>query len=188
METNIDTHKPLRSKPRFSHTAYAVAFARIDPAGEFQPQVFAVRIFSESAQSLTYIGGSKRVAFDVGQVRDDSYQEASDRMAYMLQNFAPYAWTKPLLDGVPYIGKVMLVGSLKTVKREVVAIKECLQKVTHIEFPERIDDFLAAKGDLYFSQTRAERAQHLFAERGLLTKIQIVVEKPAVRREKAKTS
>lgn len=185
METNIDTSKPIRSKHRFSHTAYAVAFAKIDPAGEFQPQIFSVRIFSESAQNLTYVGGVQRVAFDVGQVRDDSYQEASDRMAYLLNHHAAYVWTKPLLDGVPYIGKVMLIGSLKTVKREALPIKECLQKVTHIEFPERIDDFLAAKGDLYFSQARVERAQHLFTERGLLTKIQLVVEKLVARSKKA---
>lgn len=82
---------------RMEHTAYLVALAQVDHNGRMLPQIHAVRIFSESARSLSYCGVGT-VALDVHEARGDSYDQARLCLMHMIQNMAPLMWCLPLMD------------------------------------------------------------------------------------------
>lgn len=79
------------------HTAYLVAHIYTDPTGRMLPQIHAVRIFSESATSLSAIG-KNAAAVDVYHVQGDTYQEASDFLRFCVQTMDPFAWCRPLME------------------------------------------------------------------------------------------
>ena len=162
MKTNRLTIKDIAaqvappSKSRWFRTAYAVAFAKTDPAGSFQPVIESVRIFSEGAQSLSYVGPS-RVAFDVLEVRGDSYQEASDHLAFVLQTMPHYAWTKPLMvdPRTEPMVKVTFLATSRSVQREAFGLGLALTTLG-IE-PWKAASILAGESTLFLSQRGADR-------------------------------
>jgi len=83
--------------PAFRSTAFLVAHAYTDPAGKMAPQIHAVRIYSEGATSLSYVG-KNTTALDVYHVSACSYQAASDNLCYLVQTLDSFAWCRPLMD------------------------------------------------------------------------------------------
>lgn len=79
------------------HTAYLVAHAYTDPNGKMLPQIHAVRIYSESATSLS-LSPKNTASLDVYSMRGDTYQEASDRICHAAQTLDVFAWCRPLMD------------------------------------------------------------------------------------------
>ncbi len=78
-------------------TAYLVAHIYTDPTGRMHPQVHAVRIYSESATSLSYIG-ENAAAVDVYHAKSDDYQSAADFLRFCVQTMKPFAWCLPLME------------------------------------------------------------------------------------------
>ena len=179
------------SNTRWFRTAYAVAFAKTDPAGAFQPQIEAVRIFSEGAHSLSYVG-SNRVAFDVVEVRGDSYQEASDHAAFLLQTMPHYAWTKPLLDPrVPVMVKVTFRATSRAVQQEAFGLGLALAMMGCE--PWKAASILAGESTLFLSKRGADRLLGYLSEAGLKTRPIITTDPYAAskkyqRRKKAKAA
>jgi len=83
--------------PRMQLTAYLVAHAYTDPNGKMLPQIHAVRIYSESATSLS-LCPRNTAALGVYEVRADDYQSASDLLCYVVQTTPTFAWCRPLME------------------------------------------------------------------------------------------
>lgn len=81
----------------FRSTAYLVAHAYTDPNARMLPQVHAVRIYSEGATSLSYVGRDS-AALDIYHASSKSYQEASDQLCFYVQTMSQFAWCRPLMD------------------------------------------------------------------------------------------
>ena len=78
-------------------TAYLVAHAYTDPNGKMLPQIHAVRIYSESAASLS-LCPRNIASLDVYEMRAEDYQTASDMLCHAVQTLDNFAWCRPLMD------------------------------------------------------------------------------------------
>lgn len=78
-------------------TAYLVAHAYTDPNSKMLPQIHAVRIYSESATSLSVIARDQ-AALNVYEMRGDTYQAASDALCHAVQTLDKFAWCRPLME------------------------------------------------------------------------------------------
>jgi hypothetical protein len=78
-------------------TAYLVAHAYTDPNGKMLPQIHAVRIYSESATSLS-ICPRDTAALNVYEARGVDYQSASDMLCFVVQTMHHFAWCRPLMS------------------------------------------------------------------------------------------
>ena len=83
--------------PRMQRTAYLVAHAYTDPNGKMLPQIHAVRIYSESATSLS-LCPRDTAALGVYETRADDYQTASDMLCHAVQTLDNFAWCRPLME------------------------------------------------------------------------------------------
>jgi len=84
-------------KDRIQSTAYLVAHAYTDPNGKMLPQVHAVRIYSESATSLS-LCPRNTAALGVYETRADDYQTAFDMLCHAVQTLGNFAWCRPLME------------------------------------------------------------------------------------------
>lgn len=78
-------------------TAYLVAHAYTDPNGKMLPQIHAVRIYSESATSLS-LCPRNTAALGVYETRAADYQTASDMLCHAVQTLDVFAWCRPLME------------------------------------------------------------------------------------------
>ena len=78
-------------------TAYLVAHAYTDPNSKMLPQIHAVRIYSESATSLS-ICPRDTAALNVYEARGADYQSASDTICFVVQTMQSFAWCRPLMS------------------------------------------------------------------------------------------